>query len=118
MAEALISCVLMLAVLTLSNHQTLAPWTGVCAGCLVAMYIAIEAPLSGMSMNPARTVASAMSAQMFTSLWVYFAAPLSGMLAAAALFTWVRQRDEDLACPKLHHANRQRCIFCGKPRGV
>ena len=117
-AEAVISCGLMLAVLILSNHKILASWTGVCAGCLVALYIALEAPLSGMSMNPARTVASAMAARLFTSLWVYFAAPLSGMLAGAALFTWVRQRDEGLACPKLHHANRQRCIFCGKPRGV
>jgi aquaporin Z len=116
-AEAVISFGLMLAVLILSNHKTLAPWTGVCAGCLVSLYIAIEAPLSGMSMNPARTLASAMAAQSFTSLWVYFVAPVSGMLAAAALFRWVRQ-DEELACPRLHHANRQGCIFCGKPRGV
>ena len=34
--------------------------TGVFAGCLVALYITFEAPLSGMSMNPARTVASAL----------------------------------------------------------
>ena len=116
-AEVVISSGLMLVVLTLSNHKTLASWTGVSAGCLVALFIALEAPLSGMSMNPARTVASAMSAQVFTSLWVYFAAPLLGMMAAASLFTWVR-RNRELACPKLHHANRQRCIFCGKLRGV
>lgn len=117
-AETVISCGLMLAVLTLSNHKTLASWTGVCAGCLVALYISLEAPLSGMSMNPARSLASAMVAHLFFSLWVYFVAPLSGMLAAAALFTWVHQADEELACPKLHHANRRRCIFCGKPGGA
>lgn len=117
-AETVISCGLMLAVLTLSNHKTLASWTGVGAGCLVALYIALEAPLSGMSMNPARSLASAMAAQLFASLWVYFVAPLSGMLAAAALFSWVRKTDEELACPKLHHANRQRCIFCGKTSGA
>lgn len=116
-AEAFISFVLMLVVLIVSNHTALASWTGVCAGCLVALYIAIEAPLSGMSMNPARTMASAIPAQMFTALWVYGAAPLSGMMAAAALITWLR-RDRALACPKLHHANRQRCIFCGKPRSA
>lgn len=116
-AEAIISCGLMLAVLTLSNHKTFAPLTGVCAGCLVTLYIALEAPLSGMSMNPARTMASAIPAQVFTASWVYFAAPVSGMFAAAALFTLVRQ-DSDLVCAKLHHANRQRCIFCGKPPGA
>jgi aquaporin Z len=116
-AEAVISCGLMLVVLTFSNKKRLAPWTGVCAGCLVALYIALEAPLSGMSMNPARTMASAIPARVFTAWWVYFVAPISGMFAAAALFTLVC-RDRELACPKLHHANRQRCIFCGKPRGA
>lgn len=116
-AEAVISFGLMLVVLAFSNHKTLAPLTGVCAGGLVALYIALEAPLSGMSMNPARTLASAIPAQVFTSLWVYFIAPSSGMLAAAALFMPVH-RNRELACPKLHHANRQRCIFCGKPRSI
>jgi aquaporin Z len=116
-AELLISFGLMLVVLTLSNHKTLASWTGVCAGCLVALYIALEAPLSGMSMNPARTMASAIPAQVFTALWVYLVAPLSGMMTAAALFTLVH-RHRELACPKLHHANRQPCMFCSKPRGA
>ena len=36
--------------------------TGLCAGMLVATYITIEAPISGMSMNPARSFASAVPA--------------------------------------------------------
>ena len=57
-AEACISFGLMLVVLIVSNHTKLNVWTGVFAGVLVAIYIALEAPLSGMSMNPARKIAS------------------------------------------------------------
>ena len=42
-AEGAISFVLMLTVLTVSNHPRLAPFTGVCAGLLVWTYITVEA---------------------------------------------------------------------------
>ena len=59
-AEIAISFVLMLVVLTVSNSRA-AALTGLCSGLLVATYITLEAPLSGMSMNPARTLASAVA---------------------------------------------------------
>jgi aquaporin Z len=61
-AELLITFILMTVVLTVSNRPNLNRLTGLCAGALVASYIVVEAPLSGMSMNPARTVGSAMYA--------------------------------------------------------
>jgi aquaporin Z len=56
-AEALISFGLMTTVLFATNTPKLMRLTGVFAGCLVALYITVEAPVSGMSMNPARTLA-------------------------------------------------------------
>jgi len=107
-AEVFISFVLMSVVLRASNHKRLAPWTGLLAGLLVTLYISIESPVSGMSMNPARTFGSAVSAHVWTALWVYFTAPLVGMLLAAEVFARTGART---ACAKLHHHNRQRCIF-------
>jgi aquaporin Z len=113
-AEVIISFILMTVILHLSNHATIHKFTGLCAGVLVALYITIEAPISGMSMNPARSFASAFAGHSWTSLWVYFTAPLLGMLASAEIF--VRQRGlARVACAKLHHDNPKRCIFCGKP---
>jgi len=83
--EALISCGLMLTVLGFSSRARLAPYTGLAAGALVASYIAFEAPYSGMSMNPARSFASAAPAGFWSDLWIYFVAPPLGMLAAAAI---------------------------------
>src|SRR5437762_2485345 len=62
LAEAAISFGMMLLVLTVSNASRLMRWTGACAGVLVAAYITIEAPLSGTSMNPARTLGPAVLA--------------------------------------------------------
>ena len=110
-AEAGISCVLVLIILSVSNHPRWAAYTGLCAGVLVAAYITFEAPLSGMSMNPARTFGSAFFAGNWTAIWIYFTAPPLGMLAAAQLYL-ARHGRPAVACAKLHHQNSKRCIFC------
>jgi aquaporin Z len=110
LAEACISAGLMFTVLTVSNKPALNRYTGLCAGALVALFITIEAPLSGMSMNPARTFASALPARVWTDAWIYFLAPLAGMLIAAELYLMIRGRSAVLCC-KLHHENDSRCIF-------
>jgi len=116
LAEVAIAFVLMTVILHISNNPRLHKLTGLCAGALVATYITFEAPISGMSMNPARTFASAVSAQHWTALWIYFTAPLIGMFSAAEVY--LRSRGtESITCAKLHHDNDKRCIFCGKPAG-
>ncbi|HEX2229350.1 MAG TPA: aquaporin [Candidatus Binatia bacterium] len=113
-AELVIAFFLMTVILHVSNNPRAHKFTGICAGALVAVYITVEAPLSGMSMNPARSFASAFVARHWTALWVYFSAPLLGMLAAAELYVRVKNA-RGIACAKLHHQNAKRCIFCGKP---
>ena len=112
-AEAAISFGTMLTVLIASNHAPIARYTPLFVGLLVATWIFVESPISGMSMNPARSFASAAGAGLYTALWVYFCAPLLGMLLAAEAFVRVRGL-RAVHCAKLHHQNAQRCIFrCG-----
>lgn len=110
-AEAGISALLMTVVLHVSNRPRLAPYTGLCAGACVALFITFEAPFSGMSMNPARTLASALYAGEWTALWVYFSAPPLGMLTAAAAYLALRARPP-VGCAKLHHTPKEPCLFC------
>jgi aquaporin Z len=70
-----------------------------------------------MSMNPARSFASAVPAHAFTALWIYFTAPLIGMLAAAEAYVRIKGNHR-IFCAKLHHDNSKRCIFCGKPARI
>jgi aquaporin Z len=113
-AEVGIAFVMMTTILTVSN-SSLARWTGLFAGALVATYITFEEPLSGMSLNPARTLGSALPAMTFSALWVYFTAPPLGMLLASQAYTTLRSAGA-VHCAKLHHQNPKRCIFCqGEP---
>ena len=111
-AEFAISFILMITVLfaTNSNKNKLAPYTAYFVGVLILAYYTFEAPLSGMSTNPARTFGSALYADYWHALWIYFIAPALGMLAAAEVFLRVR-RGAAPYCAKLHHANNQPCIF-------
>lgn len=95
LAEALISFGLLLTVLYASNGEKTAPYTGFFAGALVMAYIIVEAPFSGMSMNPARSLASALAAGQFQHLWIYWIAPPAGMLAAGLVWKkWICTRAE------------------------
>jgi aquaporin Z len=108
-AEFAISLVLMTVVLavTASRHARL---TGLCAGALVFLYITFEAPLSGMSMNPARSFGSALVGRELGPLWIYLLAPPLGMQLAAAFF----KRHPVRGCAKLDHPADVPCIFCGQ----
>ena len=109
-AEATISFGMMLMVLITSNARRVARFTGAFAGALVAVYITIEVPLSGMSMNPARTFGPALLAHTGRSLWIYCTAPLLGMLTAAELYVRTIGA-QHVRCAKLHHPVGGRCIF-------
>ncbi|MGE3844431.1 MAG: MIP/aquaporin family protein [Vicinamibacterales bacterium] len=107
-AEFTMSFLLMLAVLRMTSTAATMPYTGLVAGGLVCAFIAFESPLSGMSMNPARTVASAIVAGEFTGIWIYFSAPVAGMLAAVHVFC---RTGRLVACAKLHHPIQGVCHF-------
>ena len=112
LAEFVISFLMMSMILRVSNSSRYMRYTGLFAGLLVATWISIEGPLSGMSMNPARTFASALPANVWTSFWIYLLAPIAAMQAAAAVYVWRRGRDA-VKCSKLIHSSEQRCIHCG-----
>lgn len=110
LAEGVISFLMMTTVLIFSNSPKLARLTPFSAGILVALFISLEAPFSGMSMNPARTFSSAIAANVWTSLWIYFVAPPLAMLLAAEIYVRVKGARE-IYCAKLYHFRSARCIF-------
>ncbi|HYV73854.1 MAG TPA: aquaporin [Candidatus Binatia bacterium] len=112
-AEVCITFLLMTVILNFSNSHRFARYTGLAAGMMVMLFITFEAPFSGMSMNPARSFASDFVGMQWQSIWIYFTAPLVGMITAAELF--VRRRGlHSVICAKLNHSGNARCIFrCG-----
>jgi aquaporin NIP len=68
---------------------------GITAGLAIGGVIALEAlfagPVSGASMNPARSLAPAVVSGNLSALWVYLTAPTVGALLAAPLCRCVRE---------------------------
>lgn len=108
MAEAAISFLLCTLVLAVSSRAATMRLTGLAAGAFVMLAILIEAPLSGMSMNPARSLGPAVVSGQFPAFWIYVIAPIAGMQLAASLHAMTARR----GCPTLHHPPRARCVFC------
>jgi len=114
-AELAISFILMITVLLVTNHERLAQYAPYFVGSLYAVNITFETPLSGMSMNPARTFGPAAFGGYWHTLWIYFIAPTVGMLTAAETFLRIR-RGVAPYCAKLHYVNNERCIFHHSPQ--
>ena len=109
-AELFMAALLMGVVLWTSNRPRIAGYTSYCVGILIALYIVLFAPVSGFSINPARTVGSAVFAHLWTAGWVYFTAPLIGMMGAAEAYLRSYGRDRIL-CAKLHPDPHYPCSF-------
>lgn len=116
LAEYIISFILMLALLIFVNSRRMEKLAGVVAAVLIALYLMVETPFSGMSLNPARSFGSALAAGHWSGLWIYFVAPTLAMLSAAELYRHIR-RGQQLACAKLRHCSSTRCIFCDYQKG-
>ena len=106
--ELVISFLTLLTLLAVSARPATMRATGLVAGLIVMTNIVVEAPLSGMSMNPARSLGPALVAGHFSHLWIYLIVPPIGMLLAAE----VHRRLATGGCAKLNHSARVRCIFC------
>lgn len=109
-AEVIISFLMMSMILLTSNSRRLSHLTPFFSGMLVAVFITFESPISGMSMNPARSFGSAFVGGEWNAIWLYFVAPTAAMLLAAEVF--VRTRGlKAVLCAKLDHHGAARCIF-------
>jgi aquaporin NIP len=90
--EIILTALLMFVIL---NVSTGAKERGITAGIAVGSVIALEAlfagPISGASMNPARSLAPALVSQHLANLWIYLVAPVAGALVAVAGCRCVRK---------------------------
>ena len=109
-AELFMAALLMGVVLWTSNRPSLAKYTSYCVGVLIALYIFFFAPVTGFSINPARTTGSAVFAHVWTAGWLYFAAPLLGMFTSAEIYLRTQGADSIL-CAKLHPSPGYPCPF-------
>jgi len=88
--EFILTFVLMFVVLTISGGDRDARRLG---GIVIGGVIALEAlfagPVSGASMNPARSLAPALVSMQLDAVWIYLVAPTAGALASVPFQRWL-----------------------------
>ena len=87
--EAILTFFLVTSVLRSAVRGEAGDAVGAAVGLTLAASILVGGPVTGASLNPARTFGPAVATGQFTDIWVYFVGPLLGGAAAAALDRWL-----------------------------
>lgn len=98
--ELMIAFITMSMVLFTSGNNKLKKYTRIFAGCLVCTWVIVAGPISGFGMNPARSLASALPADIWTAFWIYLCAPFAGMLLAAEFYLFTERNKVNNHYPK------------------
>jgi aquaporin Z len=105
--ETILTFLLMFVILSVSTGSK---EKGILAGVAVGSVIALEAlfagPISGASMNPARSLAPALVSLRLGSLWIYLAAPVLGACAAVLACRCVQ---ESGCCCRVAQVRNEAC---------
>ena len=94
--EAILTLMLMVVILGVSRasgqERLLA---GVAIGAVIGLEALFAGPISGASMNPARSLAPAVVSMRLDSLWIYLVAPVVGALAGVLLSRSIHAATDD-----------------------
>lgn len=107
-AEIAVTFLLVTLILNFVNRRRLMRFTAAAAGALVAFFVFVEAPVSGTSLNPARTLGPAIVGDSYQGLWIYLLGPPFGAALAALVY---QRRHATVACGKLFHTDAVACRF-------
>ena len=93
--EALLTFFLMFVITSVATDgRAVGQMAGLAIGGTVALEAIFAGPISGASMNPARSLAPALVSGEFSTLWVYLVGPLAGAIAGAWVYQLVRCDDD------------------------
>ncbi|QQR81271.1 MAG: MIP family channel protein [Deltaproteobacteria bacterium] len=67
---------------------------GAAIGATVMLAAFVGGPVTGASMNPARSLAPAIAEGHYENLWIYMIGPMVGAIMAAVLYSWLREEEK------------------------
>ncbi|CBI40675.3 unnamed protein product, partial [Vitis vinifera] len=89
--EFIISFILMLAIYGVAtDSRAINELSGVTVGATVLVNVLLAGPITGASMNPARSIGPALVSMEFDCLWIYIVAPILGTTTATVIYSLVR----------------------------
>lgn len=89
--EVLLSFALMFVIMAVATDERVADgFAGLAVGLTVGFCAMMGGPLTGASMNPARSLGPAVAGGIWTAHWIYWLAPIVAMIAAARIYDFLR----------------------------
>jgi aquaporin Z len=85
LCEVVLTFVLMVVILMTATEAAIGKQAALAVGFSIAVCGMAAGPISGASMNPARTIAPQIVAGVFGNIWIYFVGPLAGSALASGL---------------------------------
>lgn len=90
--EALLTFFLMVVIMAMATDtRAVGQAAALAIGATVALEALFAGPISGASMNPARSLGPALASGTWTAQWVYLTAPFLGAVVGALLYRWMRE---------------------------
>jgi aquaporin Z len=91
--EIILTYLLMLVILFVSQNKSVTQFTGLAVGATVMLEALFAGPITGASMNPARSISPAIVSGQVSELWIYMAAPVIGAILAS--LTWNLMQEQE-----------------------
>ncbi len=103
LGETITTICLVVGLFVFLGHKRLRKHTPLLFPFLYAVMVYLEAPISGTSTNPARSVGPSVVAGVWSGWWIYFIGPLAGMLIGLVIlkFGWFKRLEVEVA--KVYH---------------
>ena len=111
LAEVFMTFMLVLSIFIFLSHHQLLRWTPLMVWLLVATMVWLGAPISGTSLNTARSMGPAFVAWSWQNQWLYCIASPLGALTAVGVFQLIAMGEREVLTGKLFHVPNYRCIF-------
>lgn len=111
LGEVITTVGLIVGLFVFLGHKKLRPFTPLLFPFLYALMVYAEAPLSGTSTNPARSLGPAVVSGIWSGGWIYFVGPFAGTLIGLGIhqFGWLKRLEVEVA--KLYHFEHDRYGF-------
>ncbi len=89
--EAIFTGILMFVITAVATDtRAVGEAAALAIGGAVALGALVAGPITGASMNPARSIGPAVVSGDLGNLWIYVVGPVIGAIGGAALYRWVR----------------------------
>jgi MIP family channel proteins len=93
--ETLLTFFLMVVIMAMATDtRAVGQAAALAIGATVALEALFAGPISGASMNPARSLGPALAGDLWTAQWIYILGPMIGAVAGAFAYRWLREASQ------------------------